>query len=82
MASEPSFPANEKFFDSFPLETDFFFAILEWNLECTTGSTQMISGNTVSIQVWCPNIADIGFEELAKGKPDLPVFRVSDGTVS
>jgi len=42
----------------------------------------MISGNTVSIQVWCPNIADIGFEELAKAKVDLPVFRVSDGTVS
>ena len=82
VGGQPSFPANEKFFDSFPLETDFFFAILEWNLECTTGSTQMISGNTVSIQVWCPNIADIGFEELAKAKPDLPVFRVSDGTVS
>jgi hypothetical protein len=27
--------------------------------------------NTVSIQVWCPDITDMGFEELVKVKPDL-----------
>ena len=26
-----------------------FFAIFEWNPQCTTGSNQMISGNTVSV---------------------------------
>ena len=27
--------------------------------------------NTVSIQVWCPDIIDMSFEEFVKAKPDL-----------
>jgi hypothetical protein len=34
------------------------------------------------IQGWCPDIADMSFEEVVKAKPDLPVFRLSDGIVS
>jgi hypothetical protein len=37
------------FFISFPLETDFFFANFEWNLECTTERNQMKPSNTVSV---------------------------------
>jgi hypothetical protein len=33
----------------FPLETDFFFANFEWNLECTTERNQMKPSNTVSV---------------------------------
>ena len=42
----------------------------------------MNPSNTVSIQVWCPDITDMGFEKLVKAKPNLSVFRLSDGTVS
>ena len=38
--------------------------------------------NTVSIQVWCPDIVELSFEESVTAKPDLSVFRLSDGTVS
>ena len=38
--------------------------------------------NTVSIQVWCPDVADMSFEDLVKAKIDLPVFRLPDGTAS
>jgi len=69
------------FFISFPLETDFFFANFEWNPECTTESNQMNSSNTVSIQLWCPDITELSFEESVTAKPDLPVFRLSDGIV-
>jgi integrase len=64
------------------LETDFFFAIFEWNPECTTENNQMNSSNTVSIQGWCPDVAEESFEDLVKAKIDLPVFRLSDGTAS
>jgi hypothetical protein len=64
------------------LETDFFFAIFEWNPECTTENNQMNSSNTVSIQGLRPDVADMNFEDLVKAKPDLAVFRLSDGTVS
>ena len=70
------------FFISFPLETDFFFAIFEWNPECTTESNQMNSSNTVSIQGLRSDITDMSFEELVKATPDLPVFRLSDGIES
>ena len=82
MDSEPSFPCSLHFFISFPLETDFFFAIFEWNPECTTENNQMNSSNTVSIQGLRPDVADMNFEDLVKAKPDLAVFRLSDGTVS
>ena len=42
----------------------------------------MNPSNTVSIQGLRPDITDMSFEELVKAKPDLPVFRLSDGTVS
>ena len=42
----------------------------------------MNSSNTVSIQGLRPDITDMNFADLFKAKPDLPVFRVSDGTVS
>ena len=70
------------FFISFPLETDFFFANFEWNLECTTERNQMKPRNTVSIQGLRPDVADMNFEDLVKAKPDLAVFRLSDGTFS
>ena len=75
-------PAVALFFISFPLETDFFFANFEWNPECTTESNQMNSSNTVSIQGLRPDVADLKFEDLVNAKPDLAVFRLSDGTVS
>jgi len=34
------------------------------------------------IQSWCPDIADMSFEELVKAKLDLLVFRLPDGTAS
>jgi len=40
---------HEMFFNSFPLETDFFFCIFEQNPECTTGKNQMNSSNKVSV---------------------------------
>ena len=70
------------FFNSFPLEKDFFFAKFEWNPECTTESNQMNSSNTVSIQGLRPDVADLKFEDLVNAKPDLAVLRLSDGTVS
>ena len=42
----------------------------------------MNPSNAVSIQVWCPDIIDISFEEFVKAKTDFPVFRLSDGTLS
>ena len=60
-----------QFFNSFPLETDFFFANFEWNPECTTESNQMNSSNTVSIQGLRPDITDMNFADLFKVKPDL-----------
>jgi len=42
----------------------------------------MNSSNTVSIQGLRPDVADLNFEDLVKAKPDLAVFRLSDGTVS
>ena len=42
----------------------------------------MNPSNTVSIQVWCPDITDMSFEDLVKAKPVLPVFRLPDGTAS
>ena len=35
----------------------------------------MIPSNTGSIQVWCPDITDMSFEELVKAKPDLSVLQ-------
>jgi len=70
------------FITSFPLETAFCFAIFEWNPDCTTENNQMNSSNTVSIQGLRPDVADMNFEDLVKAKPDLAVFRLSDGTVS
>ena len=70
------------FFSSFPLETDFFFAIFEWNLEFTTERNKMNPSNTVSIQGLRPDITDMSFEKLVKATPDLPVFRLSDGIES
>ena len=76
------FSSGTHFFNSFPLETDFFFANFEWNPECTTESNQMNSSNTVSIQGLRPDVADLKFEDLVNAKPDLAVLRLSDGTVS
>ena len=59
------------FFNSFPLETDFFFAIFEQDPECTTERNQMNSSNTVSIQGLRPDITDMNFADLFKVKPDL-----------
>ena len=70
------------FFDPFPLETDFFIAVFEWNLEFTTERNKMNPSNTVSIQGLRPDITDMSFEKLVKATPDLPVFRFSDGIES
>ena len=59
-----------------------FFAIFEWNPECTTERNQMNPSNIVSIQGLRPDVADLKFEDLVNAKPDLAVFRLSDGTVS
>ena len=42
----------------------------------------MISGNAVSIQVWCPDIIDMSFEEFVKAKVDFQMFRLPEGIVS
>ena len=42
----------------------------------------MNSSNTVSIQGLRPDITDMNFADLFKVKPDLPVFRLSDGIES
>ena len=55
------------FFNPFPLETDCFFALFEQAPECTSERNQMKPSNTVSIQVWCPDIIDMSFEELVRG---------------
>ena len=57
-------------------------AILEWNPECTTGRNQMTPSNTISIQGLRPDITDMNFADLFKFKPDLSVFRLSDGIES
>jgi hypothetical protein len=44
-----------------------FSAIFEWNPDCTTKRNHMIPSNTGSIQVWCPDITDMSFEELVRG---------------
>jgi hypothetical protein len=49
LGQQAIFPYCMHFLNSFPLETDFFFAIFEWNPECTTESNQMNSSNTVSV---------------------------------
>jgi len=38
-----------QFLNSFPLETDFFFANFEWNPECTIERNPMNPSNTVSV---------------------------------
>ena len=38
--------------------------------------------NTVSIQVWCPDIIDMSFEEFFKAKVDFQMFRLPEGIVS
>ena len=43
------YPAVCIFFNSFPLETDFFFTIFEQDPECITESNQMNPSNTVSV---------------------------------
>ena len=43
------YPAACIFFNSFPLETDFFFTIFEHDPECITESNQMNPSNTVSV---------------------------------
>ena len=42
----------------------------------------MIPSNIVSIQVWCPDITDMSFEELVKAKVDFQMFRLPEGIVS
>ena len=76
------FPTTWFFWVHFHWKQTSFFAILEWNPECTTGSNLINPSNTVSILGWCPDIVELSFEESVTAKPDLPVFRLSDGTVS
>ena len=42
----------------------------------------MNPNNTVSIQVWCPDIIDMSFEEFVKAKVDFQMFRLPEGIVS
>ena len=42
----------------------------------------MNPSNTVSIQVWCPDIIDMSFEEFVKAKVDFQMFRLPEGIVS
>ena len=42
----------------------------------------MNPSNTVSIQVWCPDIIDTSFEEFVKAKVDFQMFRLPEGIVS
>ena len=70
------------FFNSFPLETDFFFAIFEQDPECISERNQMKPSNTFSIQVWWPDIIDMSFEEFVKAKVDFQMFRLPEGIVS
>ena len=42
----------------------------------------MNPSNTVSNQVWCPDIIDMSFEEFVKAKVDFQVFRLSESTIS
>ena len=75
------FPAACIFLFHFHWKQTSFFAGFEWNPECTTESNQMNSSNTVSIQGLRPDVADLNFEDHVKAKPDLAVFRLSDGIV-
>ena len=45
---------------------------------CRSGTVNYLK----RIQGWCPDVADMSFEELVKSKIDLPVFRLPDGTAS
>ena len=45
---------------------------------CRSGTVNYLK----RIQGWCPDVADMSFEDLVKAKIDLPVFRLSDGTSS
>ena len=42
----------------------------------------MNPSNTVSNQVWCPDIIDMSFEEFVKAKVDFQMFRLPRGIVS
>ena len=60
---------------------------LEMSVRGKTGRRDIICrSGTVNylkrIQGWCPDVADMSFEELIKAKIDSPVFRLSDGTAS
>ena len=44
---------------------------------CRSGTVNYLK----RIQGWCPDVADMSFEDLVKAKIDLPVFRLPDGTV-
>ena len=41
----------------------------------------MIPSNIVSIQVWCPDIIDMSFEEFVKAKVDFQMFRLPEGII-
>ena len=45
---------------------------------CRSGTVNYLK----RIQGWCPDVADMSFEDLIKAKIDLPVFRLPDGTSS
>ena len=45
---------------------------------CRSGTVNYLK----RIQGWCPDVADMSFEDLVKAKIDLPVFRLPDGTSS
>ncbi|MDP4064711.1 hypothetical protein IMCC1933_05790 [Rhodobacteraceae bacterium IMCC1933] len=60
---------------------------LEMSVRGKTGRRDIIChSGTVNylkrIQDWCPDVADMSFEDLIKAKIDLPVFRLPDGTSS
>ena len=42
----------------------------------------MNPSNTVSNQVWCPDIIDMSFEEFVKAKVGFQMFRLPEGIVS
>ena len=42
----------------------------------------MNPSNTVSNQVWCPDIIDMSFEKFVKAKVDFQMFRLPEGIVS
>ena len=65
------FSAHDKFSIHFHWKQTSFLQFSNRIWDETTGSNQMIPGNTVSIQGLRPDITDMNFADLFKVKPDL-----------